>query len=115
MDSEQKLCPVCHFPIIDSYYYCPNCGKNLKPVPVSTSALKQIGIYALSIFLPPLGLWPGIKYLRQGGKTAKTIGIVAIILTAISIGVSVWLLAGWVNQINKSINSQLNSYQNLGF
>ena len=76
--------------------------------------MTQIGIYATSLLLPPLGLWPGIKYLRQSDRTAKTIGIVAIILTAISIVVSTWLLIGWVKQINQTVNSQLNSYSNLG-
>ncbi|OGZ27308.1 MAG: hypothetical protein A2427_03180 [Candidatus Nealsonbacteria bacterium RIFOXYC1_FULL_40_7] len=74
----------------------------------------QIGIYAVSILLPPLGLWPGVKYIRQESKTAKTIGIVAIILTVISTVVGAWLLKGLVDQISQSVNSQLNNYQNLG-
>lgn len=115
MNPEQKLCPTCHNPIIDSYYFCPNCGKNLKPAPISTSAITQIGIYAISIFLPPFGLWPGVKYLRQENKTAKIIGVVAILLTAISIVISTWLLTGWFNQINQSVSSQLGRYQNLGY
>ncbi len=114
MNPEQKLCPTCHNPVADSYYFCPNCGKNLKPAPASTSVLTQIGIYATSIFLPPLGLWPGVKYLRQNAKTAKTIGAIAIILTIISVVITTWLLTGWVNQINTAVNSQINSYQNLG-
>jgi len=114
MNPEQKVCPACHNPTADSYYFCPNCGKNLKPAPLSTSATSQIGVYALSIFLPPLGLWPGVKYLRQNTRTAKTIGIIAIILTVISTVASVWLLKGLVDQINQTVSSQLNGYQNLG-
>jgi zinc-ribbon domain len=114
MNPEQKLCPFCHNPIVDSYYFCPNCGKKLRSPPLSTSAISQIGVYALSIFLPPLGLWPGVKYRRQESKTAKIIGTIVIILTVVSTVVSTWFLIGFVNQINQSVGSQLNTYQNLG-
>lgn len=114
MQPEQKFCPSCHSPIIDTYYFCPNCGKNIKPVPLATSITKQIGVYAVSIFLPPLGLWPAVKYLKQEDKTAKKIGVIAIVLTVISIVVSIWLLKGFVNQTNQLLNSQPNGYQNLG-
>ena len=26
---QQKLCEVCHFPLADNFYFCPNCGKQL--------------------------------------------------------------------------------------
>jgi uncharacterized membrane protein YqaE (UPF0057 family) len=116
MNPEQKLCLFCHFPVAETYYFCPNCGKNLKAPPVSTTIFKQIGIYALSIFLPPLGLWPGIKYLRQNSQRAKTVGLVAIILTIISTIITVWLAIGMFNQVGQSLMNQgiLNQYQNLG-
>ena len=115
MQPEQKLCPFCKSPVAETFYFCPNCGKNIKPVPLSTSFLKQIGVYAVSILLPPLGFWPGIKYLKKESKTAKMIGTIAIILTIISTVISVWLLKDLVNQINQLLNSQLKSYQYLGF
>ncbi|OGM88272.1 hypothetical protein A2573_02550 [Candidatus Woesebacteria bacterium RIFOXYD1_FULL_43_18] len=76
--------------------------------------LSQIGVYALSIFLPPLGLWPGIKYLRQKGKIAKIIGLIAIVLTIIATGTSAWFLSSVAKNLDQQINSQLNRYQNLG-
>lgn len=117
MQPEQKYCPKCQFPILENYYFCPNCGKNLKLTPSATSAVKQIGIYALSIFLPPLGLWPGIKYLKSEDGTAKAIGAVAIFLTIISTFATIWLTMGLVNKLNQSFSNQinLNQYQNLGF
>jgi hypothetical protein len=115
MQPEQKLCPQCHSTISETYYFCPNCGKNLKPVPLSTTILKQIGIYTLSIFLPPLGLWPGVKYLKENNKTAKIIGAVAIILTIISTVVSAWWFIGWFGNIDKAAIQQLNTYQNIGY
>ena len=107
MNPEQKLCPFCHSPTTETYYFCPNCGKKLKEPPVSTTILKQIGIYALSIFLPPLGLWPGIKYLKQDNKKAKIIGLVAVILTVISTVITVWLTIGLTSQLNSQINQLL--------
>jgi len=91
MDNIPLACPVCHQPVAPEWHFCPNCGKELRTKPVRVSALTQIGIYALSIFLPPLGLWPGIKYLGREGREAKIVGAVAIILTIISSVVTVWL------------------------
>lgn len=94
--------------------FCPNCGKMLKeshfPIPIE----KQIGVYALSILLPPLGLWPGIKYLIGKNEKAKTVGAIAIILTVISTIITLWTAIGFVNQINKNVNLDLQQYQNLG-
>jgi hypothetical protein len=94
MENIQLTCPACHQSVNPEYYFCPNCGKNLKEKITPISVLTQIGIYALSILLPPLGLWPGIKYLIKGGTQAKTIGVVAIILTVISTIVTIWLIYG---------------------
>ena len=86
-----SLCPVCHQAISQEWYFCPNCGKELKARSVKISPTTQIGVYALSILLPPLGLWPGIKYLTQKNQEAKNVGIVAIILTILSSIVTVWM------------------------
>jgi hypothetical protein len=107
MQPEQRFCPKCQFPILETYFFCPNCGKSLKLTPSATSAIKQIGIYSLSLFLPPLGLWPGIKYLKTEDSGAKMVGTIAIILTIISIVVTIWLTMGLLNNFNQ--------YQNLGF
>ena len=105
-DMDQKICPSCRLSLSENFYFCPNCGKKIKEPPVSTTALKQIGIYLLSIFLPPLGLWPGIKYLLQKEQKAKTIGIIAIILTIISTAVTFWISIDFFNQLNKIIGTQ---------
>jgi len=109
MQPEQKFCPKCKFPTLETYFFCPNCGKSLKLKPSATSALTQIGIYLLSAFLPPLGLWPGIKYLRTEGGKAKIIGAVAIFLTIVSTALTILLTMKLVNQFNQSLT------QNLGF
>jgi uncharacterized OB-fold protein len=91
MDNIPLVCPVCHQSVVPEWYFCPNCGKELKAKLVRVSAATQIGIYALSVFLPPLGLWPGIKYLGKKGREAKIVGAIAIVLTIISSVVTTWL------------------------
>ena len=108
MDTESLICPQCHQPVLTNYYFCPNCGNNLKEKPEPVSIPTQIGIYALSIFLPPLGLWPGIKYARKKYPPVKWVGIVAIILTVISTIVTVWsifvLFQNYLNQFSSLLN-----------
>lgn len=111
----QTICRHCKVNISPLDYFCPNCGKKLREKPLSTGLLKQAAIYALSFFLPPLGLWPAIKYLRQPDQKSKNVGIAAIILTIISIVISVYLSVNLLNSLNTELNSQLNGYQNMGF
>lgn len=107
------ICPFCHFQILDPehFYFCPNCGKLLKEPPLTL--VKQLGIYALSIFLPPLGLWPGIKYLFSADPTNKKVGIIAIILTVVATIVTVWLAMGFINSLTAGLNSSLQGYSGL--
>jgi hypothetical protein len=66
-------------------YFCPNCGKKLRSKPLSTAFVSQLGVYFLSFFIPPFGLIPAFTYLRQEGRTAKTVGSIAIVLTVLSL------------------------------
>lgn len=100
-------CPQCHQSIQPEWYFCPNCGKDLKAKPRSTTLLAQIGIYALSVFLPPLGLWPGIKYLREENPKGQQIGMIAIGLTVLSTIVTVWLMFSLVQSYVGTINQSL--------
>ncbi|HUD05171.1 MAG TPA: hypothetical protein VMR59_04245 [Patescibacteria group bacterium] len=110
---EQTVCPFCHFVISENMYFCPNCGKKIKEPPITT--LKEIGVYLLSVFLPPLGLWPGIKYLFSKDQRTKRAGVIAIILTLISSIITIWISVALFNNLSQSLNSQVNQYQNLGY
>ena len=107
----QTICKFCGQTVLSNYYFCPYCGKKLIEPPIT--ALKEISVYLLSVFLPPLGLWPGIRYLSQKNEKAKRVGTIAIILTIISIIVTIWLSIGLVNNISQSVSSQMNQYQGL--
>jgi hypothetical protein len=97
-------CRYCKAGISSEDYFCPNCGKQLKVKPSSTGFWNQAGIYLLSFLLPPFGLWPGIKYLRQPDKKAKMVGLVAILLTVISIALSFWIVAAYMDSYSKLLN-----------
>lgn len=113
---EQKTCKYCGFAVSDNFYFCPNCGKKLNEPPLSTSIGKQIGIYALSFFLPPLGLVPGLKYLFQKDSKSRTIGIIAIFLTIISTILTIWFAMNLLNNpLGQDTTSQLQELQNLGY
>ena len=107
----QLTCPYCRGNVSLSDYFCPGCGKNLKAKPQSTTFAKQLLIYFISVFLPPLGIWPAVKYLRQPDEKSKKIGLVALLLTLISIVLTGWLTISLINSFNQQLGSQLNSYQ----
>ncbi len=103
-----STCPYCGTSIPSDAFFCPNCGKELRERPISIGVGSQIGIYLLSIFLPPLGLWPGIKYARRHEKKAKVVGATAITLTVISTAVSLWLSWSFLQIYLNTIRSAMN-------
>lgn len=113
MKTTSSICPHCGVVVTPEEYFCPQCGKKLKDKVPSTSVLAQAGVYAVSILLPPLGLWPGVKYLRQNDEKSKRIGIAAIILTILSLAVAIYIIAGAINSFNSTLNSLTNT--NLGY
>ena len=114
MDS-QATCADCQGNISLSDYFCPHCGKKLNKKPLPTTPLKQLLIYSVSVFLPPLGIWPAIKYLRQPDEKSKRIGWAALLLTIISIVITGWLTINLVSSLKKEFGNQLNLYQEIGF
>ena len=111
----QTTCVYCKGNISLSDYFCPNCGKKLKEKPLSTTFLKQLLIYFVSFFLPPLGIWPAIKYLRQSDEKSKKIGLAALFLTIISIVITSWLTISLISSFNKKLGNQFNLYQGIDY
>ena len=100
------VCPKCKAAVSPEDYFCRNCGKALKSKPLSTSVGKQIVIYLVSIFLPPFGLGPAVRYLKQPDSKSKIIGWVAVALTVLSIILVIWLSI-------KTVNDTLSVYKDL--
>lgn len=100
---QTHTCPSCKMLTYAVYYYCPNCGKQLRARPLSTSVGRQIGIYLLSIFMPPFGFWPGFKYLMQPNTKAKIIGFIAVALTIASTVITTYYTFGFIDKVNQFI------------
>jgi len=107
----QVNCPNCKQNILSSDYFCPNCGKKIKEKSLSVTVGRQILVYLLSFLLPPLGLWPAVKYLKQKDEKSRIIGFVAITITIISIAITVWLTLSFLDTFNQQLNSNLNLYR----
>lgn len=78
---------------------------------LSTAISKQIFVYLLSFILPPLGLWPAIKYLKQKDEKSRMIGFIAIVLTIIATVFTIWFTFGFINTFNRELNANLNLYR----
>lgn len=107
----QVTCPNCKNPTLPIDIFCPACGKKLKNGTASTGIQKQIGVYLVSFFLPPFGIFPAIKYLRQTDSKSKTIGAIALVLTIISILITIYLTKFALG----TFESQLQLYQGIGY
>jgi hypothetical protein len=107
MDNLGLFCPVCHQAVLTEYYFCPNCGNSLREKSVVISTITQIGLYALAFFLPPLGLWPGIKYMAKKSQQARKVGLITIILTLVSTILMLWGIFSLFNSYLSQMNSVL--------
>src|SRR3989344_8524756 len=107
----QATCPNCKNQVLRIDIFCPACDKKLKNGESSTGIQKQLGVYLVSFFLPPFGLIPAIKYLRQADSKSKTIGAIALTLTVTSILVTIYLTKLALG----TFQSQLQLYQGIGF
>ena len=97
-----KTCKHCKNPVTETFYFCPNCGKKLKEPPFKFSWKKTIVVILESAFLPPLGIFPGIKYLRMKETGAKILGLLAIVITTISAVLTTIYFVNFVNSLSKT-------------
>jgi hypothetical protein len=112
------LCPQCHLAVKPEYYYCPNCGKNLRQgaTVLPTDILSQVLLYGFSIVLPiifylAITKWQGIKYIRSVDPKAKQMGYIALGLLILSSVIFFW----WsIVQLQGYVASSLNDVNNLG-
>ncbi|MFA6533261.1 MAG: hypothetical protein WCT22_04680, partial [Patescibacteria group bacterium] len=98
------------FKIQSDWFFCPNCSKELKEKVPEVSIAKQILIYFVSFFLAPLGLGWGLKYVRSTDNKVKTIGIISIALTVLSIVLISMVFKGFIDQYTKLLNNIVPSY-----
>jgi len=110
----QIPCPVCSSLVDTTAFFCPICGKNLKEKPLSTGIGTQIGLYAVSVLLPPLFIGRTIKYLKSAEPKAKQIGVISLILTIVVLLTTILLSISVAKNMSREVNLQMKQYQDLG-
>jgi hypothetical protein len=103
-----NTCRQCQNPITENVYFCPNCGKKIKEPPFKLKWGNVFGILFASILLPPLGIFPGLRYLRYKELSAKILGLSAIILTLLFTFIMFYVFIGFFNNMNKTYNTIYN-------
>lgn len=107
---ENNFCPSCRFKTQGDWFFCPNCAHALKERPPVISIFKQILIYFVSFFLTPLGLGWGLKYVRYKDIKTKTIGVISIILTVLSLVLISLVAKNFIDQYAQILNNITPSY-----
>lgn len=107
------FCPVCHIEVRSTDYFCSNCGKNLHPAPPGTTVADQAKLYLGSIFLAPMGIVWGLRYLRGLDQKSKVMGMVAIGLSTITILVVLKYTVDFINTLNSQMGKGLQGIEGL--
>ncbi|MDO8551519.1 MAG: hypothetical protein Q7S03_02465 [bacterium] len=81
---------------------------------ITLSLFRQTGIYLASFLLPPLGLIWGFRYLKNNDQKVKIVGLVAILLTVVSLIITVWLSLYLMNTLTQSFDID-KDLQELGY
>ena len=98
------VCKFCQNPVSQTYFFCPYCGKVLRRKPLSTSIWRQVWMYFMAVFFPLFAILPGITYLGQEDDKSKTVGIVLLLLTGVSLLVNVYLIFGMFEYLKQLLS-----------
>lgn len=108
------ICPTCHQPVLPAYYFCPNCGTNLRPKPLPTDPWSQAQLYVFSIILPMICFlfvtrWQGMYYVRSQDSKAKQIGMIAWTLLIASTVLTIYFAYIWTQEAIQSATDSINA------
>lgn len=109
----EPTCPKCHVVVRATDFFCFNCGRNLHDAGLSTSIGTQALYYIGSLLLPPIGIFWGIKYLREPNESARRIGIACIVLTVISVIVLCVQIITAYNSVSGFVQNQSSALEQL--
>jgi len=106
MDLNQ-ICPKCSSLISSGSLYCPHCGAKLRESLPSLPT--EIASYLVSFLLPPFGLGYFFRYRSMNDARAKRIAWGSAILTVVSVILTIWVFAAFMQSIGKQYDAILNS------
>jgi len=118
--AQKNICPQCHQPVLPEYYFCPNCGKKLEEVPLSTTIWAQLWLYIFTLIVMPFTgylayrHWQGVAYMRSRDPKARRIGFISVILLISTIVLLTWSIWAGITQLKESIQTQQNNINSLG-
>jgi hypothetical protein len=107
------VCPKCHVVVRPTDYFCYNCGQEIQEKPVRVSVVDQIAVYVGSVVLPPMGLVWGVRYYRKKGRQPKMVGLIAILLTLVSLVVVAITSVQLMNTVTEQVNQRMENLQAL--
>lgn len=105
----QPSCPACGTLVYPTDNFCPTCGKKITKELEYISIGRQLYVYAVSLLAPPFGLVWTFKYLKQKSQQVNTVGIIALVLTVVSLAVTIWLTFGVISTAQSFMNTNYNS------
>lgn len=94
--------------LIDNF--CPSCGVKLEHGIEHIGWGRQMYIYTISLLAPPFGLVWTFRYLKQKNPQVQWVGIIAGILTVISLGLSIWAIFGFIQTSQQLLNTNVGGY-----
>jgi len=95
-------CGKCKKPLSEFSYFCPNCGNKIINKPFKLTIKTILYVITLSIFFPPLGIFPGFKYLRYKEISAKLFGLLTIVITLIFTYLMFYVFIKFMNEMSGS-------------
>ena len=101
-----RICASCQAIAPSAAVFCPKCGRSLSLSEPAISLGRQAALYLVAFLLPPLGLWPGLRYLRRPDDQARRVGAVCLLLTAISVFATLALTASLFASLTGPIAGQ---------
>lgn len=105
--ADPPMCPFCHVTVRPMDYFCSNCGKNLHPAPLGITLYDQVKLYLGSVFLAPMGIIWGMRHLREKEDKSKIVGVIAMLLSVITLIVAIQYTISFANTINSQVGKQL--------
>lgn len=69
--------------------------------------MDQALLYIGSIFLPPMGIVWGWKYLKQSDQKSRIVGMVAIAITVVVLLWATYYTMNVINTVRGQVNTQL--------